>query len=140
MTATQREGRALMLRANEATIAERARATGRDEVVVVVDANSDPGRMLAETLLGKPEADHLVAESAAWKEMPTLVLPMDRKRLARLTRGRWPMLSARYAKRAPDGEVWVLVIAHGGATLASFSRDAGEVGAVPFLELDGAGE
>ena len=138
----ERKDRAQLLGLHEAAIAERALDAGTDQVVLVLDASDEVGRTLAHAVMGKAEIDRLVAEGARRNEIPTLIVAVDRKRLARTTRARWPRLSERYSGPPPDGEVWVLVVAHGGATLASFPRrpGGGGAGAGLFLEPDGRGE
>jgi hypothetical protein len=138
----ERKDRAHLLRFNEAAIAERALGAGPEDVVLVLDASDEVGRTLAHGVMGKPETDRVVAESARRSEIPTLIVPVERTRLARLTRARWPRLSERYSGPPPDGEVWVLVVAHGGATLASFPHrpGGGGPGAGLFLEPEGGGE
>ena len=136
----ERKDRAQLLRFNEAAIAARALDARPEDVVLVLDASDEVGRTLAHAAMGKAETDRLVADSARRNEIPTLIVAVDRKRLARMTRARWPRLSERYSGLPPDGEVWVLVVAHGGATLASFPRRPGGGGAGLFLEPDGGGE
>ena len=110
----ERTYRARLLRVHQATIAEQARRTGPDGAVLVVELGDEPARRLAAVLAGQ----------LGGADSEVVVLTVDRTALGKATRGLWPTLSARYAEKAPGGDVWVLVIARGGATLASFSPDA----------------
>lgn len=125
--------RARLLRVHEAAIAERARTVGPEEVVLVIDGSSD-SRLISALAPDDSEAERLVAAKAH----PLRVLSVDAKRLVRATLGRWPQLAERYSVKAPAGEVWVLVVSQGEATLASFSRNASGGGpAVVLVEFDG---
>ena len=134
-TKGRRGTRARLLRIHEARIAEEARAAGPDDVVVAADPRSE-ARLLAALEPDDQELERRVA-AALRMEAPIIVLRVNSKRLARVTLARWPKLSERYAMKAPDGEVWVLVVANGGATLASFSRGADGGGPALAFELDG---
>ena len=112
-----RHSRARLLRSTRSEIAEQARAAGPDAVVLVIDPRGDRERSLASAMIGEPAA--LLAAST------TIVTAVDRKRVAKATRARWPRLVERISQSAPDGEVWVLVIARGGATLASYASRIG---------------
>lgn len=127
--------RARLLRVHESKIADEARAAGPEEVVVAADPHSE-ARFLTALEPDDKALDGRVG-AALRMETPIVVFRVDSKRLARVTLGRWPKLSERYAVKAPDGEVWGLVVANGGATLASFSRDADGGGPAVVLELDG---
>ena len=125
-----RSARARLLQASEPRIAAEALAAGPESVVLVVDRAGELERALARLAAPQPDAD--LPESEATSEFPdehsVVVAAVDRKRLVKATRALWPRLVARYGKAPADGAVWVLVVAHGGATLASYPRCAAPPG------------
>jgi hypothetical protein len=122
----ERAERGRLLRVHEALIATQAVNAGPFRMVLVIDTGEEIGRMLASTVTG---------EAAVRGGSTVVVTAVDCAQLAGATRHRWPKLSERYSQAPPADEVWVLVIAYGGATLASFSR--GTAGRGGALEEDG---